>query len=90
VVQFLSFSTSAQHKGCQPHVTAVLFLSKEPPVPANMQGGWVPQSVWTFWRRKKPLDLAGIQSGLPNLWPRHYKDYANLAPNRFLPALWFL
>jgi len=46
----------------KPHVTAVLFLSKEPPVPANKQVGWVQQPVWTFCRREKPFDPAGIQN----------------------------
>jgi hypothetical protein len=38
---------------------------KEPPVPIGKEAGWVPEPVWTLWRRKFPMSLPGIDPGHP-------------------------
>jgi hypothetical protein len=36
----------------QLHAPAALPPEKEPPVPIRYEVGWVPEPVWTMWRRK--------------------------------------
>ena len=44
------------------HDLAVLVLGKQSLVPLEWGAWWVPESVWTFRRRGKPLAAAGIQT----------------------------
>jgi hypothetical protein len=56
-------------------------------LPTSRLDGFYSQSGH-FAEEKNLLTQLGFKIGIAQ--PRHYKDYAILAPNRFLPALWFL
>jgi hypothetical protein len=44
------------------HDLAVLVLGKQSMVLLEWGAWWVPVSVWTIWRREKPLTAARIQT----------------------------
>jgi len=53
----------------QLHASAALPPEKKPPVPVGQEVGWLPESVWTRWRREKSLSLPRIEPRLSNLYP---------------------
>jgi len=50
----------------QLHASAVLPPRKELPIPLVYEAGWVPELVWTLWRREKisSVPLPGIGTRL--------------------------
>jgi len=48
----------------QLHNLVTLFLEKELPVLIVQEVGWAPESVWTWWQRKKALPLLAIKPWL--------------------------
>jgi hypothetical protein len=77
----MSLSTSLRHVGgveIQLHAvlnsapygrvnitTRPLYPLESTPVSIELEAGWSPETVWTFWRREKSLTLAGIQTPKP-------------------------
>jgi len=70
----------------QLHAMAALFPSKEQPIPIEQELGWVPEPVWTRWRRENIPDPAGnrtpfVQHTAYTLYRASY--YAHITPLHF-------
>jgi len=47
-------------------------------VPTVQEAGWVPDWVWTFWRKELSLATAGIRTPARKPLANLYTDYANI------------
>jgi len=63
---------------------------KKTVVPIQFEPGWALEIMWTFWRRKNVLPLAGFEP-LIHQKPSHHTDYAIPASqhhmSNFIPGL---
>jgi hypothetical protein len=58
-----------------------LYHEERKPVPSELEAGWAPKQVWTFWRREKSFALNGTRTPLPSsTYPTQCIDYDTQAP----------
>jgi hypothetical protein len=78
-VQFHTFLTSELNGGYRSASRTGRFSPGErpPPEPIWQDAGWVPEPVWTRWRKELPsLPLPRIEPRSSSPQPNHYTDWA--------------
>ena len=66
----------------QPH-SLPLHPQEGTTLPTEPEAVWVSEPVWTFWKKKKPLDPAGIRTPDCTALFSLYTDYVALSPTYF-------
>ena len=60
----VALNIGARYSGVVNITPPPLFTLEVNPVPIEQEAGWVPETVWTFWRREKYLaPVRSVQPG---------------------------